>query len=153
MTLDRIQDFLAQKRFAFVGVARQPRDFSRMLFREFRTRGYDPVPVHPICGDIDGVPCARSLGEIDPPVDSVLLMTKPEVTSALLRECAHAGIKRVWLYRAGGNGSVPPDAVSFCEANGIAVVPGECPFMFFPETGLIHRFHGFVKKIAGAYPR
>ena len=23
--------------------------------------------------------------------------------------------------------------------------------MFFPETALIHRFHGFVKKISGAY--
>lgn len=124
-----------------------------MLFREFRARGYDPVPVHPVNDDIDGVPCARSLGAIDPPVDSVLFMTKPEVTRALLRECVDAGVKRVWLYRASGKGSVSPEALAFCEANGIAVVPGECPFMFFPEPGLVHRFHGFVKKIAGAYPR
>jgi predicted CoA-binding protein len=151
--MHRIQDFLAQKRFAFVGVSRQPKDFSRMLFREFRVRGYDPVPVHPSSDNIDGVPCARNLHEIDPPVDSVLLMTKPEVTSALLRECAQVGVKRVWLYRATGRGSVSPDAVQFCEANGIEVVPGECPFMFFPEPGMIHRFHGLVKKIAGAYPR
>jgi uncharacterized protein len=151
--MHRIQDFLAQKRFAFVGVSREPKDFSRMLFREFRARAYDAVPVHPSSGEIDGVPCARSLGAIDPAVDSVLLMTKPEVTSALLRECAQAGVKRVWLYRATGRGSVSPDAVQFCEANGIAVVPGECPFMFFPETSLIHRVHGFIKQIAGAYPR
>jgi predicted CoA-binding protein len=124
-----------------------------MLFREFRGRGYDVVPVHPSSDEIDGVPCARGLRAIDPPVDSVLLMTKPEVTSTLLRECAELGVKRVWLYRATGRGSVSPDAVPFCEANGIAVVPGECPFMFFPETGLIHRVHGFIKQIAGAYPR
>src|SRR5260370_42494077 len=103
--MHRIQDFLAQKRFAFVGVSRQPRDFSRMLFREFRVRGYDVVPVHPSSDDIDGVSCARSLGAIDPQVEGVLLMTKPEVTSALLRECAQAGVKRVWLYRATGRGS------------------------------------------------
>ncbi|HEY1493566.1 MAG TPA: CoA-binding protein [Candidatus Solibacter sp.] len=151
--MHRIQDFLAQKRFAFVGVSRRPKDFSRMLFREFRARGYDPVPVHLISDEIDGVPCVRSLGAIDPPVDSVLLMIRPEFTSALLRECAETGVKRVWLYRATGRGSVSPDAVQFCEANGIAVVPGECPFMYFPETGLIHRVHGFIRQIAGAYPR
>ena len=152
VSLDRIQDFLAQKRFAFVGVSRQPKDFSRSLFHEFRARGYDAVPVHPAAEAIDGVPCFRSLQEIDPPVDSVLLMTPPEVTDMLVRECAQAGIARVWLYRGGGRGAVSPSAVKFCEDNGIDVIPGECPFMFFPETGFVHRFHGFVRKIAGAYP-
>ena len=152
MTLNPIQDFLAQKRFAFVGVSRQPKDFSRALFREFRARGYDPVPVHPGVDSIDGVPCVGTLREIQPPVDSVLLMTPPDVTETLVRECPKAGIKRVWLYRGGGKGAGTPGAVRFCEDNGIAIVPGECPFMFFPETGWVHRFHGFVRKISGSYP-
>ena len=151
--LNRVQDFLEQKRFAFVGVSRQPKDFSRALFREFRSRGYDPVPVHPKTDAIDGVPCVRSLHEIRPPVDSVLLMTSLEITDVLVRECAQAGIKRVWFYRGGGQGSGSVAAVKFCEDNGIAVIPGECPFMFFPGTGLVHRLHGFVKKIAGTFPR
>ena len=40
-----------------------------------------------------------------------------------------------------------------CEANGIATVPGECPFMFFGGTMLLHRFHGLINKITGTYPR
>ena len=152
VSLDRIQDFLAQKRFAFAGVSRQPKDFSRALFREFRARGYDLVPVHPAADAIDGIPCFRTVQEIDPRVDSVLLMTPPGVTDVLVRECAQAGIKRVWLYRGGGLGAGSPGAVKFCEDNGIAVIPGECPFMFFPETGWMHRVHGFVRKIAGTYP-
>ena len=152
VSLDCIQDFLAQKRFAFVGVARQPKDFSQALFREFRARGYDPVPVHLVSDDIAGVPCFRSLQEINPPVDSVLLMTPPEVTEVLVRDCAEAGIKRVWMYRGAGRGAGSPEAVKFCEEHGIAVVEGECPFMFFPETALIHRVHGFVKRISGSYP-
>jgi uncharacterized protein len=153
VSLDRIQDFLAQKRFAFAGVSRQPKDFSQALFREFRARGYDPVPVHPAADAIDGISCVRSLHDIDPPVDSVLFMTPTAVTDVLVRECAQAGIKRVWLYRGGGPGAGSPGAVKFCEDNGIAVIPGECPFMFFPETGWMHRVHGFVRKIAGTYPR
>ena len=149
---DRIQDFLAQKRFALVGVSRQSKDFSRTLLREFRARGYDPVPVNPEADAIEGIPCIRRVQDIDPPVDSILFMTSPEITERLVREYAQTGIKRVWFYRGGGCGAGTAGAVKFCEDNGIAVVPGECPFMFFPGTGWIHRFHGFVRKIAGAYP-
>jgi hypothetical protein len=36
--MERIQDFLGQKRFAIVGVSRRPKDFSRVLLREFRQK-------------------------------------------------------------------------------------------------------------------
>ena len=151
-SLDRIQDFLAQKRFAFVGVSRQPKDFSRALFREFRERGYDPIPVHLATTEIDGVPCFRTLQAIDPPVDSVLLMTPPAITELLLQDCAEAGIKRVWMYRAGGAGAVSAQAVKYCEDRGIAVIPGECPFMFFGGGVSVHWFHAVFLKITGKYP-
>src|SRR6266540_852633 len=92
-----IQEFLAQKRFAFVGVSRNESDFSRALFREFRTRGYDPVPVHPQANQIEGQPCYPRLQDIQPPVDSALLMTPPSVTGTLTGDCVAAGIKRVWM--------------------------------------------------------
>ena len=85
--MENIQDFLAQRRFAFVGVSREPKDFSRMLFREFQTRDYEPVPVHPEAAEIDGARCFARVGDIQPPVDSVLLMTAPTVTNLLVREC------------------------------------------------------------------
>ena len=42
-TLDEIRDFLSLKRIAVVGVSRNPKDFTRSLFREFVRRGYDVV--------------------------------------------------------------------------------------------------------------
>jgi predicted CoA-binding protein len=151
--METIQDFLAQKRFAFIGVSRQPKDFSRALFREFQTRDYRPVPLHPEAQEIEGVRCFAHLRDIQPPVDSVLLMTSPTVTNLVLRECVEAGIRRVWFYRASGQGALSEGALEICRANGIDVIPRECPFMFFDHTPWFHRFHGFVKKIAGAYPR
>ena len=59
-----IADFLAQRRFAMVGVSRNPGDFSRMLFREFLKRGYEVVPVHPDCQAMDGHPCAPSIAAV-----------------------------------------------------------------------------------------
>ena len=151
--LENIRDFLAQKRFAFVGVSHQPKDFSRGLFREFKTRGYEPVPVNPAAEEIDGVPCFARLRDIQPPVDTVLLMTSPTVTNLVVRECVEAGIRRVWFYRGGSEGALTTSALQICEANGIRAIPGECPFMFFDGTPWMHRFHGLVKKISGAYPR
>ena len=37
---EKIDHFLAQKRIAMVGVSRNPRDFSRHLFHDMKTRGY-----------------------------------------------------------------------------------------------------------------
>ena len=66
-----VRDFLAQKRFAFIGVSRQPKDFSRALFREFQGRNYEPVPVHPEAEEIEGVPCFARLADVQPPVEAV----------------------------------------------------------------------------------
>ena len=151
--MERIQDFLGEKRFAIVGVSQSPKDFSRTLFREFRERGYDPVPVNPAAPEIEGQPCFPRVQDIQPPVDGVLLMTSPSVTDAVVRDCAEAGIKRVWMYRAGGRGAVTAAAVEFCESSGISVIPGECPLMFLPGGAWFHRFHGLVKKVAHTYPR
>ena len=59
---------------------------------------------------------------------SVLLMTSPEATETVVHDCAEAGIRRVWMYRATGKGSVSAKALAFCQEQGMRVVPGQCPF-------------------------
>jgi len=152
-TLRDIQDFLALHRLAVVGVSRNPKDFTRALFREFLQRGYDAVPVHPDVREIDGVTCYATLLGVAPPVEGAVLLTSPRVTEDVVRECAAAEIHRVWMYRAGGHGAVSPAAVRFCGQNGIRVVEGECPFMFFSQTPWIHRAHGVCRKVFGHYPQ
>ena len=93
------------------------------------------------------------LRDVQPPVDSVLLMTSPAVTNLVVRECVEAGVKRVWFYSASGAGAATDNALEICEANGIRTVPGECPFMFLDGSSWFHRVHGLVKRITGAYPR
>jgi hypothetical protein len=57
------------------------------------------------------------------------------------------------MYRAGGQGAVSEDAVRFCREHEIQVIPGQCPFMFWPDAGIGHRLHGFIRKITGRYPQ
>lgn len=149
---DTIQAFLAHKRIAMVGVSRDPKDFSVTLFREFCRRGYEVVPVNPKAATILEKPCFARVQDIQPPVEAVLLMTSPGVTEEVVHDCAAAGIKHVWMYGPGNGHVVSDQAVAFCREHGIQVVAGECPFMFFPKNGF-HKLHGWVRKIAGSWPK
>ncbi len=151
-SLDVITDFLAQKRFAIVGLSRDPHHFSVYLFRDLCKRGYDVVPVNVNATELFGKKCFARVRDIDPPVDSILLMTPPTATDAVVRECAEAGVKRIWMYRAIKDGAVTPEAVEFCRDHGILVVAGECPFMFLPHNSW-HKVHTLVRRISGTYPR
>ena len=153
LCLDTVDDFLAQKRIAFVGISRDPADFSVTLFKDFCHRGYDMVPVNPNAGELFGHRCFARMQDIQPPVDTALLMTSPAVTEAVVSDCADAGVRRVWMYRAAGEGAVSSKAVEFCRTHGIQVVPGECPYMFWRDAHVGHRIHGFIRKITGHYPR
>ena len=147
-----IEEFLALKRIAVVGVSQRPQDFSRMLFRELASRGYDVVPVHPVAQEIEGRPCFARIQEVFPPVEGALVMTRPAATYTVVRDCAAAAVARVWMWGGAGKSAASPEALAVCETRGLRVIAGECPFMFLPAAGWIHRLHGMVLKIAGAYP-
>ena len=151
--LETIHDFLNQKRLALVGVSSKEKDFTRALFREFLKRGYDAVPVNPNASEMEGRRCFSRVQDIAPPVDGALIMTPPKVTESVVLDCDAAGIRRIWLYRAGGEGAVSKTAVGYCKAHRISVVPGYCPFMFWKDAAFFHRMHGFFLKIVGAWPR
>ena len=151
-TTAEIRDFLAQRRIAMIGVSRNPKDFSRLLFREMTKRGYDMAPVNPAASDVEGRMCFASVKDVRPVPDAALLMTSASATEQAVRDCIAAGIRRVWMYRAAGQGAVNAEAVAFCKINGVELIEGHCPFMFFPGTSLLHRAHGFILKIIGSYP-
>ncbi len=150
--LDAIERFLATRRLAIVGLSRDPKHFSTMLFRELLRRGYDVIPVNPHAAQIDGHACFARVADIEPPVEAALLMTPQSATDLAVADCARAGVRRIWMYSAGSGGAVTGSAISSCNGHGIEVIPGECPFMFLPHNGF-HAIHGVVNKILGRYPK
>ena len=152
-SLETIHAFLSRKRFAMIGVSREPRSFSVMLFDELLRRGYDVVPVNPNTPNVLGHACFAHVRDVTPPVKAALLTTSPQVTDTVVADCAQAGIRLIWMHRGIGAGSISPKAVAFCQAQGIEVIAGECPFMFLHASGGVHRIHGFLHKITGRYPK
>ena len=149
---ERIDDFLAQQRLAFVGVSRDSKDFSRVLFRELVNQGYEVIPVNPKVEKIEREKCFAKVSDIQPSVEAVLIMTAPQMTEAVVEDCLAANVKYIWMHKGVGRGSVNEDAVKLCLENNIALVEGQCPFMFLPKPALYHRIHAFGKKMVGSMP-
>jgi predicted CoA-binding protein len=152
-SMDEVRDFLRAKRIALVGVSRNPQHFSRTLFRDMCKLGYDMVPVNPTIAELETKRCFACVQDIEPAVEAALIMTPAADTGRVVRDCVEAGIRRLWMYRAGGQGAVSPAAVEFCHKEGIHLVEGHCPYMFFPNTPIFHRVHALILKLTGGYPR
>lgn len=148
-----IDEFLSRKRIAIAGVSSKPSDFSRLVFHEFASRGYEVIPVHPTMAEMDGHRCYPHLQEIAPAAEAVLIMTSPAQALGVLRDAVDSGIRSAWLYGAVGEGASSPEAIDFCQQNGIDVVTHQCPLMFLEDAGLIHRVHGWCKHLVGSYPQ
>lgn len=148
-----IQEFLDQNKIAMVGVSRDPKHFSRKLFRALSERGHVMLPVNPCAAEIDGIHCYPSVAAIPFPVKSALLMTTRKVTDHVLEECASAGIDLVWIYGISGPKQVSTHTLRICEQHGLGVIPGYCPYMFLGNGAFFHRLHGFVLKATGKYPK
>lgn len=148
----QIDDFLQMRRLAVVGVSRDPKDFTQTVWNELRQRRYEAVPVNPAATELDGQRCYARVQDIEPPVEGVMIMTPPRQTEQVVRDCAEAGVRHVWMHGGMGRGAVSKEALAFCEANGIEAIAGFCPFMFLPGTGAMHAPHRFWKKLTGSYP-
>jgi hypothetical protein len=138
-----IDDFLAQRHLAFVGVSRDSKQFANTVYRRMRQDGRTLYPVNPAAGGglLEGDPSYARIAEVPDPVDGVVVMVPAEAAAEVVRQAVERGIPRVWLHRGTGKGSVSSEAVQVCRDNDIAVVDGACPLMFDEPVRGVHRIH------------
>jgi predicted CoA-binding protein len=145
-------DFLAHKRIAVTGVSRKPQEHgSNSVFKRLRDRGYDVFAVNPNTDQVEGSRSYHDLKSIPGGVDAVVIATAPDKAEGTMRECVELGIKRVWMHRSYGGGSVSPSAAAYGRTHGITVIDGGCPLMFDPIADFGHKVLRFV--CAGHIPK
>jgi predicted CoA-binding protein len=133
-------EFLAQKRIAVTGVSRKPKDHgSNTVFKRLRDRGYQVFAVNPNADEVEGAHSYHDLRSIPGGVDGVVIATGPDKAEGTMRECTELGIKRVWMHRSYGQGSVSAAATAFGREHGITVIDGGCPLMFDPTADFGHK--------------
>jgi predicted CoA-binding protein len=156
-TLDaRVRDFLAQQRIAVAGVSRHAgtHRVANLIYQRMKKTGHEVFPVNPHLETFEGDRCYPDLRSIPGGVDGVVIVTRPEITERIVRDCAEANVPRVWMHQSmGRNGSsVSPAAVDFCRQRGISVIAGACPMMFGPGADFGHACMRWVLKITGGLP-
>jgi uncharacterized protein len=133
-----VQDFLAQKKIAVVGVSDKRETGCNLAYKKFKENGYQVYAVNPRITTYDGATCYPDLNSIPEKPDAVFILTSPKVAEQIVQQCVDLGIKHVWMHCMMGTKpglaasitSVSQDAVQLCRENGIIVIPGACPNQF-----------------------
>ena len=152
---NKINDFLAQKRIAVAGVSRNKSHHpaGNLIYRRLKDTGHEVFPVNPHMPTFEGARCYPDLKSIPGGVDGVVIITRPETTARIVRECAEAGVRRVWMHSSTAKGSsVSADAVEFCCRNDITVIAGACPMMYGPGVDFGHTCLRLFLKLSGGLP-
>lgn len=122
---DLVKDFLKQSRFAVVGSFRNESKYAYRILKTLKDKGYEVYPINPRLKEVEGVACYVSVKDIPVVVDVADIVTPPEITKKVVRECREKGITRVWLQP----GAESKEVIKFCKENNIKVVYNLCVMM------------------------
>ena len=146
-----VQDFLAQKKIAVVGVSSKRDTGCNSNYQKFKSAGYQVYAINPHITTFNGDPCYPDLKSVPEKPDAVFILAGPRTTDQIVQQCVDLGIKHVWMHcmmgvkpgLAAGMSSVSDAAVALCRQNGISVIPGSCPNQFLkPDFG-----HGMMRSL------
>ncbi len=144
-----VQDFLAQKKVAVVGVSDRRDTGCNLAYRKFKAAGYQVSAVNPRISSFEGDPCYPDLKAIPEKPEAVFILANPQVTDHIVHDCVDLGVRHVWMHcmmgtkpgLSAGTTSVSSAAVQMCRQNDIAVIPGSCPNQFLDPDF----FHGLMR--------
>ena len=149
VTRSDVDGFIGEKSLAIVGVSRHGKKFGNTILKELSAKGYAMFPVHPEADSVDGVKAYPSLSSLPEKVGGAIVCVPPAKSTQVVKDAAAHGIRRIWLQQ----GAESPEAIAFCDEQGLSVVHGHCILMFAEPAALPHRIHGWIWRILGKVPR
>jgi uncharacterized protein len=127
---DPVEILRDAKTIALVGASPKPDRPSHGVMRYLLAQGYDVIPVRPAgCDEVLGVPCVRTLAEIDRPIDLVDVFRRPELTPPHAVEAVAVSAGALWLQL----GIVSAESRRIAEEAGLDYVEDLC-------TAVVHRY-------------
>lgn len=107
---------------AVVGASADPSKPAHSIPAYLQEQGYRIRPVNPRGGELLGEPVARSLSEVDGPVDVVDVFRPAAEAPGIARQAVEIGAKVLWLQL----GIASEEARRIAEAAGLTVVMDRC---------------------------
>jgi uncharacterized protein len=147
--LSTIRKFLEPKELAVSGVSRNKKKFGRVVYDTLKERGYKLYPINPHMTEIDGEPCFTDITQLPVNVKHLLVATPVSQTEEVVAKAISRGINNIWIQQMAESAA----AIDLAEKNGINLIKKECILKFAePVTG-VHKFHRFINKLFGTYPK
>jgi acetyltransferase len=138
-TARNLTPFFAPRSIAVVGAGERATSSGGAIMQMLKQAGYGGrvVPVNPRGGTIFGYPAVTSIAAIDPPVDLVVIVIRPDTILNAVREAAGRG-HRDFLILPGGFAEAGPvgqarntELLGLASAHGLTVAGPNC-------AGIIH---------------
>jgi predicted CoA-binding protein len=117
-----IEEFVNQRVWAVVGATTTTAKYGHTVFTVLRASGYIVYPVNPRHAEIEGARCYPTVAALPERPGVVDLVVPPAVGLEIVRQCAAAGIERVWLQP----GAESPEVIALAEELGLRVVHHAC---------------------------
>jgi predicted CoA-binding protein len=147
-TKQDIESVINKKKLAFIGVSSDPKKFSRMTYKELKTKGFELYPVNPKMEDVDGDKCYKSIPDLPGDIKWGLFMTPKDETAGAVKQAVESGFESVWIQQ----GAHSEDAKNIALENNVKLVYNKCIMMFASPVKGVHSFHRFLAKIFGKAP-
>jgi predicted CoA-binding protein len=147
--LSSIQEFLKPKELAVCGVSRNKKKFGRVVYDTLKERGFKLYAINPNMAEIDGEPCFTDVSQLPGNVKHLLIATPSNQTEEVVSKAISKGINNIWIQQMAESTA----AVNLAEKNGINLIKKQCILKFAEPVSGIHKFHRFINKLFGTYPK
>lgn len=148
-TLSSINSFLAPKQLAVIGVSRNPKKFGRLVYEALKDKGFTVYPVNPNTENLNGDPCFKDISSLPGQVNRVYIVTPPEKTAENVRLAIDKGIKNIWIQQR----SDTEQALEMIRDTDVNLIHNQCILMYADPVKGVHKFHRFLNKLFGKYPK
>src|SRR5436305_12744502 len=114
----KIEMFLAAPAFAVVGASDNPEKYGHKCFACLLNYGRKAYPINPTAKSVLGETAYPNLTALPEKVESVSIITPPQVTDKVVAEAISLGVKNIWMQP----GAESPAAVEKAEKAGLKVI-------------------------------
>ena len=119
---EKIDLFLANKRFAVVGASQDRAKYGNKVLRLYMQNDMEAVPINPTAEEIEGLKAYPDLASAPGTIDAVSIITPPAVTERVVQDAIARGIKHIWM-QPGAESQKAIKAAADAGANVIASGP------------------------------
>ncbi len=120
---ERIERFLASEAFGVAGASSRRHKYGNKVLRCYLQNGRRAIPINPVETEIEGEKVVANLADLPDEVQSLSLITPPQITEKLVEQAVARGIRNIWMQP----GAESAKAIAYCEEQGLNLIAdGSC---------------------------